>query len=398
MRILIAEDDQDTRLLLARILRKWGHEVIQAADGACAWGILQNDPVSFVISDWMMPNMDGLELCNKIRAANFSRYVYIMLLTAKDAKDELIEGMQAGADDFLVKPFNKGELNVRIRAGERILKLEHDLEERNKKLSEAYGTIRKDLEAAAKMQESLLPGAASSIQGIRFDWIFFPSTFVAGDIFNFFQLDESHVGFYLLDVAGHGIPSAMIAVTLSKMLTPASMQDSILKHYDPNSKACQIFPPAQVLKSLNQRFQNEQDAMQYFTMVYGVIDTRNERVRIGQAAHPSPILMRQGKKAAVIGDGGFPVGMFPDIEYETVAFDFHAGDRILLYSDGITECPNQDQELFSETRLMAFLNEHRELPLQELLQKLRQRLQVWHRTDEFEDDISILAIEHTLET
>ncbi|MFQ5771491.1 MAG: PleD family two-component system response regulator, partial [bacterium] len=198
MRILIADDHADTRLLLSRFLKKWGHEVMVAKDGAEAWEILQKLPINFVISDWIMPNMDGLELCKRIRAANFQRYIYIILLTAKNAKDELVVGMEAGADDFMVKPFNKGELKVRIRAGERILKLEKDLDERNQKLSEVYAVIRKDLQAAAELQKSFLPDATVSFNGLKFEWLFLPCTFVAGDIFNFFALDEKNVGFYLL--------------------------------------------------------------------------------------------------------------------------------------------------------------------------------------------------------
>src|SRR5574337_1092851 len=160
MRILIVDDDVDMRRLLLGTLKKWGYDVVPASDGAEAWQILQNESISFVITDWIMPNLDGLELCRRIREGRFSRYIYVILLTAKHAKDELIKGMEAGADDFLIKPFNAGELKVRIRAGERVVKLENDLEEQNRKLQEAYSRIREDLDAAVTMQQSLLPSHA----------------------------------------------------------------------------------------------------------------------------------------------------------------------------------------------------------------------------------------------
>ncbi|HXG31528.1 MAG TPA: response regulator, partial [Thermodesulfobacteriota bacterium] len=128
MRILIVDDDNDSRFLLMQTLRRLGHEVISAVNGVEAWEVLEREEIGFIISDWMMPRMDGLELCRRIRAARFPRYIYVILLTAKDNKNELIEGMKAGADDFLVKPFNVGELDVRIKAGERVLRLERDLE------------------------------------------------------------------------------------------------------------------------------------------------------------------------------------------------------------------------------------------------------------------------------
>ncbi len=400
MRILIVDDDNDIIILLSKILHKWGHDVITAFNGVEAWEILQSEQIGFVISDWMMPKMNGLELCKRIRDANFPRYVYIILLTAKDEKHDLIEGLESGADDFVVKPFNKSELNVRIRAGERILKLEQDLEDRNnnlseinKKLNQAYTIISKDIEAAAKMQKSLLPDAALTLSGLNFDWIFYPSSFVAGDIFNFFSIDNNHICFYLLDVAGHGIPAAMLSVTLSKLLSPSPQMGRPLKHFIPETQQYEITPPAAVLVELNQRFQNEKDAMQYFTMIYGIIDTRNSKVRITQAGHPSPIVLHKNDKATLIGTGGFPVGMLPSIDYKEEMIELNPGDRLFVYSDGITECTNPNMEQYSEELLVRNLEEWRYLPLRETLSKLEQRLNHWKGNGEFNDDISLLAIE-----
>lgn len=393
MKILIAEDDVDSRLLLSRMLQRWGHDIIAAEDGAEAWRILQEEPISFVISDWMMPEMDGLELCRKVRSSDFGRYIYIILLTAKNDKKELVAGMEAGADDFVVKPFNKGELNVRIRAGERILKLEKDLAERNRKLSEAYSSIKKDLEAAAKMQESLLPQSTSMIHGIRFEWLFLPCTFVAGDIFSFFPVNEHYLGFYLLDVAGHGIPAAMLSVTLSKMLSQTSLQDSYIKKPIAERPYYKIISPAEVIYDLNQRFQTENDAMQYFTMVYGLFDAKSNVLKISQAGHPPPIILKRGQRVSLVGDGGFPVGMLPGLEYDEVEFVFGQGDRLFIYSDGITECTNSQQEQFSVERLVYHLEEYRDLPLSDLLFRLKNDLRDWRGNAEFEDDVSILAVE-----
>ena len=199
MRILVADDDRDTRELLTKFLNLWDHEVVTAVDGDEAIGILRKEPISLVISDWMMPNVDGVELCRNIRSAALDRYIYVILLTAKNAKHELVTGMAAGADDFIVKPFNKGELEVRIRAGARMVDLQASLAQKNRNLEDAYSVIEKDLRAAAELQQSFLPNSASSIHGIRFEWLFLPCTFVAGDSFNFFRLDDRHIGFYLLD-------------------------------------------------------------------------------------------------------------------------------------------------------------------------------------------------------
>ncbi len=393
MRILVAEDNYDSRKLLTRTLQKWGHDVVETETGQEAWQALQREPISLVISDWVMPQMDGLELCRRIRNAAFDHYVYLILLTAKNDKKELVAGMEAGADDFVVKPFNKDELRVRIRAGERILRLERDLEERNHRLQEAYASIRKDLEAAARMQKSLLPESATEIRNVRFEWLFAPCTFLAGDIFNFFRVNERYVGFYHLDVAGHGIPAAMLSVTLSKMLSQSSLKESYIKRSTNRAPYYQVLSPAQVIYDLNQRFQTEQDAMQYFTMVYGLIDPEQAILRLAQAGHPSPILVTSDGDVRRLGSGGFPVGMLPELDYEEVEVDFQPGDRLFVYSDGITECTDAQRQQFSEARLVYHLEKYRHLPLGELLQRLKNDLYAWRGSHEFEDDVSLLAIE-----
>ena len=126
MKILIAEDDTISRRLLESFLRKWGYDVLVASDGAEAWKAMQEpEAPNLVISDWMMPNMDGLELCGNIRAMEKSGYTYFIILTAKGRKEDVIEGLEAGADDFLIKPFDQEELKYRVKIGERIIRLEH---------------------------------------------------------------------------------------------------------------------------------------------------------------------------------------------------------------------------------------------------------------------------------
>jgi two-component system chemotaxis response regulator CheY len=125
MKILIVEDDPVSRRLLEAFLCKWGYQVQVTTDGSEAWDEIQKpEAPSLVISDWMMPNMDGLELCSRIRKRKESGYTYFIILTAKGRKEDLIKGLEAGADDFLIKPFDRKEMKYRIRIGERIIKLE----------------------------------------------------------------------------------------------------------------------------------------------------------------------------------------------------------------------------------------------------------------------------------
>jgi sigma-B regulation protein RsbU (phosphoserine phosphatase) len=400
VKILIADDSKQIRFMLQRLLERWGYEVISTCNGLDAWECIQRESVNLIISDWVMPQMDGLELCRRLRSDNFTHYIYIILLTSKDDKSDLIEGMEAGADDFLIKPFHADELRLRIRAGERILRLESTLEERNQKLREtyqhleqAYSQIRNDLEAAAAMQQSLLPETAVTLCDVRFDWIFRPCTFVAGDIFNFFRLDEHHLGLYHLDVSGHGIPSALLSVTLSKVLNPDPNQGSPLKHFIPIPPHYEINNPIDVMKHLNNRFQSDLHCTIYFTMVYGIINTRSRCLTLTQAGHPSPIYLGYQSPPVLLGTGGFPVGMLPEVDYESVELILHPGDRLFFYSDGVTECMNQSGMSFGDKKLQKLLKSLNHLPLHDSLNTLENSLRTWRGGNEFDDDISILAME-----
>jgi class 3 adenylate cyclase len=135
MRVLIAEDDRDSQVLLRRILEKEGFQVVAADDGRTAWETFQKEEFRLVITDWQMPEMGGVELCRKIRAADTAGYVYIILVTAREAKDDLVQAMDAGANDYVTKPYDRGELLARVRSGIRIVELEQNLSERNLELS-----------------------------------------------------------------------------------------------------------------------------------------------------------------------------------------------------------------------------------------------------------------------
>jgi DNA-binding response OmpR family regulator len=127
MKILIAEDDRVSRIVLSELLTKHGHEVTAVENGQLAWDLYSSCPVPILISDWMMPVMDGLELCRRIRSEKRASYTYVILLTALSGKANYLEGMEAGADDFVEKPFDVDELEARLRAAQRILALQQEV-------------------------------------------------------------------------------------------------------------------------------------------------------------------------------------------------------------------------------------------------------------------------------
>jgi len=134
MKLLIVEDDPSSRNLLKKLLVSAGYEVVSAENGREAQEILEKDCFRIVITDWMMPEMDGVELCRTIRSRNFERYIFIIILTAKDTKDDIVAGLEAGADDYLIKPFHSAELITRLSIIERYLEIERSLKEANEKI------------------------------------------------------------------------------------------------------------------------------------------------------------------------------------------------------------------------------------------------------------------------
>lgn len=137
MKVLIADDSATSRAMLRKSLARWGYEVVMAEDGAEAWDILEKpDAPPMAILDWVMPHLTGPDVCRKVRETRREPYTYILLLTSKNSKDETVEGLEAGADDYIVKPFDQQELSVRLRAGKRIIDLQLSLMEAREELRE----------------------------------------------------------------------------------------------------------------------------------------------------------------------------------------------------------------------------------------------------------------------
>lgn len=134
MKVLIAEDDMVSRIVLEANLKKWGYDVIVTTNGRDAWKKAEENDISIAVLDWMMPEMDGLEVCRRIRAREGVKYTYIIFLTARERQVDILQGFEAGADDYVSKPFHQDELRSRIKVGERVVKLERDLQEANEKL------------------------------------------------------------------------------------------------------------------------------------------------------------------------------------------------------------------------------------------------------------------------
>jgi len=401
MKILLAEDDPVTRLIYSRTLKSCGYDVILAENGEVAWTILQSEPIHILISDWEMPVINGLELCRKVKSAAGLPYIYTILLTARDDVSSLIQGLDIGADDYLAKTGDIEVLKARVRSGGRIHHLTAELEAKNQHLKEAnerldktYSYIKRDLEMAAKAQIGLLPPQDSVIAGVRFNWLFLPSAFIGGDTLNYFRLNEHQLAFYQVDVAGHGVASALHSFSLTRILSP---DFNIAGPRKQSAEADSLFATpgssADVAAELNRRFQSGTDMLNYFTMAYGILDIPGKSIDICLAGHQKPIYIPADGKPESIGVNGFPIGILLEADYHSTVFKFGRGDRLFLHSDGIAECMSADGQEFGIERLQGFLHDARHDDLSTVGKRLMAELQTWKGDGHFEDDISMLSLE-----
>ncbi|ARF52528.1 PP2C family protein-serine/threonine phosphatase [Pantoea stewartii] len=392
--VLIVEDSLVYRRLLSRMLTQWGYRVSEAENGIVALSILETQPVSMVISDWEMPEMDGLTLCREIRGRQLGHYIYFILLTARENPNDLTQGFDAGVDDFLSKPVEQSELRARLHAGTRILSLEATLAARNTHLSEALRQIEQDLEVAARIQHSVLPAHQQCYGDYFSDWLFLPSAWVSGDIFNVFPLDN-HLGFYCVDVSGHGVGAAMMSLAVARQFLHGRTVERFLLDGDKG-----VVSPAEVVRILNERFcSDEAEIVSYFTLIYGVINLTSGEGRLCQAGHPTPFIVTPHGQIRTVGEGGAPVGLMPHLSWTDVSFTLAPGERLCLFSDGITECENLAGEQFGQERLQTCIQDSIAQAPDDLLQQLGQHLIRWRSGENTEqhamaDDVSLLIIEH----
>lgn len=399
MKILIAEDEQIPRQLLKFQLEQWGHTVISAENGRQAWDLLQTHDCQLVITDWEMPEMSGIELISKIREVERASYLHVILLTSKSQREDLVTGLITGADDFLTKPVNKDELQARLQPSQRIIELEqrlaerrHELESRNRQLADANNKMKRDLDSAAQIQQAFLPGRIQDIPGLQFVWHYSPCTELAGDMLNVLRLDGDHVGVYMLDVSGHGVQAALMAVTACRYLSNYKDASSVLWERQDGSSDYRLRSPAAATKQLNERFVAQSLTEQYFTLVYGILDQRTGEFCYTVAGHPPPVhLTSQGRPIFLSGDG-LPIGI-AETEYEEHSVLLESGDRLIFYSDGVTECMNGADELFGNSRLLHALRNTADQPVDTTLSNILSHIKSWSGGVPFHDDVSVLALE-----
>ena len=348
--LFVVDDNKVNRKLLTAILKKEGYALLEAEDGEEALEIAFREVPDLILLDIMMPKKDGYAVCATLKADQRTAHIPVIFLSAKSQTEDKIKGLDLGAADYVTKPFDRGEVIARVRAQLKISRLNRELLAANAELIKKQERLDEDLRAAAGIQRSLLPKSIPHMGTLDAAWRFMPCERIGGDIFNVVRLDENRWGIYMLDVSGHSVPSALVAVSVSQMLH--AEHDRLLKQSIDDPPYYEIVPPSRVLEILDREYPIDRFD-KYFTMSYVIIDTGANRITYSNAAHPPPVLRHKDGGLEFLEKGGTIIGMGGMLPFEEGSVKMRDGDRLFLYTDGILEYQNGDGELYGENRFYA---------------------------------------------
>ena len=395
MKILIADDDALSRRMLQATLNGWDYEVVEARDGEEAWRILQGeDAPQLAIMDWLMPGLDGLEVCRRVRALADAPYRYLLLLTSRDRKEDVVAGMEAGADDYLTKPFHRHELQVRLRAGRRILDLQaallNSLAEVRQAEEQVAQSRAREFETGAKIQQTLLlghppPGPA----GDQVSALTIPSQQIDGDFYDFFVQGETCLDVIVGDVMGKGVPAALMGAAIKSSLLRALSQ---LQSAAPGRA---VPTPEEIVAAVHAEVTGQFIILERFaTLCYARFDGAARRVDWVDCGHTKTLHRHAGTGRCDVMDAGqnMPLGFSEREVYAQVSEPFETGDLFLFYSDGVTEAQNGATEQFGITRLRALVETRPELGPEALVQAVRDAVVAFSGSERMADDLTCVAV------
>ncbi|MCP3903188.1 MAG: response regulator [Planctomycetes bacterium] len=452
--VLVAEDSRIQAQILARKLADAGFGVRVAEDGALALENIRERRPTIVISDIEMPRMTGYELCSAVKGDPELRTIPFILLSTLSEPEDIIRGLDCGADNYVTKPYDPEFLIGRVRslmetplgaaddvepldvtlaghhyrvntnsqqvlnllvstfenaveknnellrtnqeltlAKEQLTVWNDRLEELNQQLTSVNTRMTRDLDAAAKVQQSLLPTDSPATARARFAWKYKPCDELAGDFLNFFALDEKHVAIFVVDVSGHGVASSLLSVTVGRLMTPQLSSSSLLVAPGDGPDEVRIVPPIEVARELNRRFPMAEQNYLYFTLVYGVLNLETLEFRYVLAGHPQVVHAPRAGAPALLKASGMAIGWVPDLDCEEQTVQLEPGDRIWLYSDGVPEAMDPDMNQFGDRQLLEVVELGHPQPLDESVSLLMNTVERWGRNGSLKDDVSILGVE-----
>ena len=367
--ILVVDDNPVNLQVLVRTLHGTGHRILAARDAASALEIVRRAGPDLVLLDVMMPGQDGFELCRTIRSEPAAADTMVIFLSALGETSDKVLGLTLGAVDYITKPIQTEEVLARVSNHLARQHLEREVRRHRDGLN-------KELDNAARMQRLLLPTTLPHRAGVHLAAHYKTSRHAGGDYYDVLDLGDHGLGLFVADVSGHGAPAAIVMAMLRAVL------HSLAEPAD----------PAAVLRHLNQHFQYLWDSSMFATAVYGVLNLESRRLRLACAGHPPPLLFRTGAAVTAAVDGVVPLLLMEIDEVPTTELQLQAGDRLLFYTDGVTERMSPSEAMYDLDRLSAALERLGAYSPGEIVGRLIAEVEAFAGGQEAEDDLTLLVL------
>ncbi|MBD2435512.1 PP2C family protein-serine/threonine phosphatase [Nostoc sp. FACHB-110] len=379
-KILVIDDDRIIQLVLKQTLQAQGYEVILASNGPEGLEKAYQHHPALIISDWQMDEMDGLEVCRKIKSEPSLSTTFFILLTSRKAVEDRVEGLDTGADDFLSKPIEANELKARVRAGLRLYQTNQELQKLAQDLQTQKQLLETELDEAADYVKSILPQPLSGL--ININSRFLPSSQLGGDCFDYYWLDDDNLMIYLLDVSGHGLAAALPSISIHNLLRSRSLTHASL------------YNPSEVFQSLNKAFQMDKQNNQYFTIWYGVFNRITSQLTYASAGHPPALLLAPTTNSSLqiqqLLTQNLPIGIYTENQYYNDVCEIKSGSKLYVFSDGVYEIEKPDGNMWHLENFIKLLTEiHQQVTdLDSILEAIKNVT----NSQIFNDDRSLLEI------
>jgi sigma-B regulation protein RsbU (phosphoserine phosphatase) len=328
----------------------------------------------------------AVQFCRRLRAGLADGFVPILFLTEDPSPAARLAGLEGGADTYLLRPFEPRELLAQVQAFLRIKHVHDRLAEKtaevhriNKRLQQAYQQIDQELELASRIQMSFLPQTLPEVPGVRFAVHFLLCGRVGGDFYDVFRLDEQHVGLYVADAMGHGVPASLLAMFAKKGIRAKEIF----------GKQYRLVPPGEVLGRLNRELVEQALAEHPFiTIAYVLLNVTDGTLQFARAGHPYPLYLPREGEPELWQVQGSLLGVF-DTAFPVQTNQVRPGDKVVLYSDGVDTAIFDGRPPGADS-LLACAAQHRELPIQEFIPAMARDLFGQNGPS---DDLTLLGLE-----
>ena len=353
-RTLIADDEPDILTALRLLLKGDGYEPETVSSPAAVLEAIERSQFDVVLIDLnyardTTSGREGIDLISRIQALDPS--LPIVVMTAWATVDLAVETMRRGVRDFVQKPWENPRLLETLRKQVKHARARRTVQHRLADTRKTDEQLRRELIEARELQENLLTNTQSSIAGLKVAIKWQPATTVGGDYIAAFNIDDEHAALCVADVVGKSLPAALLM---------ANFQASL------KSFASQHLSPADVSTQLNEVLYANTPLHKFITAFYGVVNIPERRLAFTNAGHNPPLLVRSNGECVRLEAGGSVLGAFPDLCYAQGEIELRHGDRLVLFTDGLTEAIDNSGEQFGEQRLIGLLEDHRNTTPEEL--------------------------------